>query len=86
MMARKRLTDQQRAEGARISAQMRKAREALGREQVEIARCAGVSVDELRAIEGRRVVTPSFVVVARLAGELELSLDPFAHQVLKPDD
>lgn len=84
-MARKPLTDEQRAEGARISAHLRKAREARGREQVEIARGAGVSVDELRAIEGKRVVTPSFVVIARLARELELGLDPIAQDVLHPD-
>lgn len=82
-MARKRLTDEQRAEGARISIHLRTAREGVGREQVEIARGAGVSVDELRAIEGRRVATPSFVVVARLARELDLSLDPIAHEVLR---
>lgn len=85
-MPRKRLTEEQRAEGERISAHLRTVREGLGREQVEIARGAGVSVDELRAIEGRRVATPSFVVVARLARELEVSLDPFAHEVLQPDD
>jgi transcriptional regulator with XRE-family HTH domain len=85
-MPRKPLTDKQRAEGKRISTHLRKAREELGREQVEIARGAGVSVDELRAIEGRRVATPSFVVVARLARELELNLDPFAQEVLEADD
>jgi transcriptional regulator with XRE-family HTH domain len=85
-MPRKRLTDEQRAEGKRISAQLRKAREDLGREQVETARDAGVSVDELRAIEGRRVATPSFVVVARLARELELNLDPLAREVLRVND
>jgi transcriptional regulator with XRE-family HTH domain len=85
-MARKRLTAGQRAEGGRISSRLRQARENLGREQVEIARGAGVSVDELRAIEGRRVVVPSFVVVARLARELELGLEPFAREVLQADD
>ncbi|MFL5871973.1 MAG: helix-turn-helix domain-containing protein [Solirubrobacterales bacterium] len=85
-MARKPLTDEQRAEGARISAHLRETRRSLGREQVEIARGAGVSVDELRAIEGRRVATPSFVVIARLARELELGLDPFAREVLRSDD
>jgi hypothetical protein len=39
----------------------------------------------LCTIEERRVVTPSFVVFARLARELEVSLDPFAHEVRRHD-
>jgi transcriptional regulator with XRE-family HTH domain len=85
-MARRALTDEQRAEGARISIRLKDAREGLGREQAEVARGAGVSVDEVRAIEGKRVATPSFAVVARLAYELKLPLDPLAQEALRIKD
>jgi transcriptional regulator with XRE-family HTH domain len=81
-MARKPMTAEQKAEGGRISSQLKAAREGAGREQVEVARIAGVSVDELRKIEAGRVFAPSFVVVARLAKELGVALDPLARHVL----
>ncbi len=76
------MTAEQKAEGARISRRLRAAREATGREQVDVARGAGISVDEVRKIEAGRVRAPSFVIVARLARELGVDLDPLARHVL----
>jgi transcriptional regulator with XRE-family HTH domain len=80
------MTAEQRAEGGRISSQLKAAREEVGREQVEVARDAGISVDELRKIEAGKVFAPSFVVVARLAKELDVALDPLARDVLSSDE
>lgn len=80
------MTAEQRAEGARISGHLRAARESAAREQVEVARAAGISVDELRKIEASRVLAPSFVVVARVARELGVRLDSLARQVILPAD
>lgn len=80
------MTTEQRAEGTRISGHLRAARVSARREQVEVARAAGISVDELRKIEASRVLAPSFVVVARVAGELGVRLDSLARRVILSAD
>jgi hypothetical protein len=51
-----------------------------------VASGAGISLDTLRALEGNRVATPSFVIVARLARELQVQLDAVADESLSPTD
>lgn len=55
----------------------------LEREQAAVARGSGVSVDHIRALEGGRIPTPSFVTVARIARQLELRLDAVADETIK---
>lgn len=51
-------------------------REARGNRTLgQVALSAGVSPETLRKIETGRIATPSFGIVAALAGELGLSLD-----------
>lgn len=42
---------------------------------VQVALGAGISPETLRKIETGRIATPSFMIVAALAEELDLSLD-----------
>lgn len=83
-MPRRPLTAQQRAEGRRVAAHLKRAREGLEREQADLARRSGVSVDTIRALEGDRIATPSFAVVARLARDLQVKLDALADDALAP--
>ena len=81
-MPRPPLTPEQLAEGRRLAAEIRKAREQRNREQADLARGSGVSVDAIRALEANRVTAPSFLTVARLARELGLPLDDLAARAL----
>lgn len=82
-MARKPLSADQRAEGERLAAFLKQARVRLQREQAAIARSTGVSLDHIRALEGGRISTPSFVTVARIARQLELGLDSVADETIR---
>jgi transcriptional regulator with XRE-family HTH domain len=82
VVSRRPLTPAQRAEGRRLAADLRSAREVRRQGQAELARRSGVSVDAIRALEGNRIATPSFFTVARIARELELGLDALARNSL----
>ncbi len=82
-MPRKTLTADQIAEGKRLAESLKGARRALDREQAELARRSGVSVDMIRRLEKNRVPTPSFAIVARLARDLEVKLDALAEETLQ---
>ncbi|MDQ6656680.1 MAG: helix-turn-helix domain-containing protein [Actinomycetota bacterium] len=75
-MVRLPLTPQQRDYGLRLGQALRSARGA--RLPSEVAEAAGLSAETLRKIETGRIVTPSFPVIAALAGVLGLSLDELA--------
>ena len=81
-MARRQLTTADRERGRRLAEHLRAARAALPREQADLARRTGVSVDMIRKLERNQVPTPSFVIVARLARDLAVSLDDLAEEVL----
>ena len=48
---------------------------------VDVARCAGISVETLRKIEGGRIPSAGFFTVAAIAATLELSLDDLMTRV-----
>ncbi|MFE1169619.1 helix-turn-helix domain-containing protein [Nocardiopsis sp. NPDC058789] len=72
-MVREPLTEDQIERGRALGALLREAR--ADRTTVDVARCAGISVETLRKIEGGRVPTPAFFTVAAVAATLGLSLD-----------
>lgn len=47
---------------------------------VHVARCAGISVEALRKIEGGRIPSAGFCTVAAIVGTLGVSLDELAEQ------
>jgi transcriptional regulator with XRE-family HTH domain len=76
-------TERQRAEGRRLAAALRQARQARNTPQASLALASGVPLDTIRALEGDRITAPSFFNVARLAAELELTLDRLAQDALQ---
>ena len=74
-MARSRLTEEDRQHGVQLGAQLGSARGAQGRSAQDLAQAARVSIDAVKRVESGRVPTPSFLIVAKIAAELGLSLD-----------
>lgn len=62
-------------DGERLAAELRRLREEGSMTAVQVATLSGVSVDTVRAIEGKRVPSPSFFTVAALAAVLNVGLD-----------
>jgi DNA-binding XRE family transcriptional regulator len=81
-MGRRATTAEQREEGKRLAAALQAARHKSDRPQSALAKASGVSIDTIRAMEGNRVASPSFFTVARLARELEVTLDLLADRAL----
>jgi transcriptional regulator with XRE-family HTH domain len=82
-MGRQAVTKEQRAEGQRLAAALQAARLACEKPQTKLANESGVSIDTIRAVERNRITAPSFFTVARLARELELTLDTLAKNALQ---
>ncbi len=78
MMVRIPLSPEQIAAGRRLGETLRRARDL--RSLTDVAAQAGISPETLRKIETGRLPSPSFGVVAALAGALGLSLDGLAAQ------
>lgn len=72
-MVREPLTAEQIERGRALGALLRSAR--AERTMVDVARCAGISVETLRKIEGGRIPSAGFFTVAAIAATLDLSLD-----------
>lgn len=75
-MVREPLSADQIERGRALGALLRQAR--AGRTMVDVARCAGISVETLRKIEGGRIPSAGFFTVAAVAGTLGMSLDELA--------
>lgn len=78
-MVREPLTAEQIERGCALGALLRSAR--AERTMVDVARCAGISVETLRKIEGGRIPSAGFFTVAAIAATLELSLDDLMTRV-----
>lgn len=72
-MVREPLTAEQIERGRALGTLLRSAR--AERTMVDVARCAGISVETLRKIEGGRIPSAGFFTVAAIAATLDLSLD-----------
>jgi transcriptional regulator with XRE-family HTH domain len=73
-------TSEQREQGRRLGAELKRERH---RKQIPVgalATEADIAVDTLRSIETGRIVSPSFFIVARLASRLGVSLDGLAER------
>jgi transcriptional regulator with XRE-family HTH domain len=82
-MGRHAITAEQRAEGQRLAASLREARVRRATPQAALATRSGIPLDTIRAMEGNRVASPSFFTVARLARQLEVTLDALAEEALE---
>lgn len=72
-MVRVPLTAEEIKRGQELGAALRAARGA--RTMVDVALCAGVSVETLRKIETGRSPSPEFFTILRICAELGLSMD-----------
>jgi transcriptional regulator with XRE-family HTH domain len=81
-IARAHHTPKQLAEGRKLAACLRLARERRKAPQSELANRTGVSIDTIRKLERNGITAPSFLTVARLARYLGLPLDTLAAEVL----
>lgn len=72
-MVRVPLTAEEIKRGQELGAALRAARGA--RTMVDVALCAGVSVETLRKIETGRSPSPEFFTILRICSELGLSMD-----------
>ncbi|MBE2999010.1 helix-turn-helix transcriptional regulator [Nocardiopsis sp. HNM0947] len=77
-MVREPLSADQIERGRALGALLRQAR--AERTMVEVARCAGISVETLRKIEGGRIPSAGFFTVAAIARTLGVSLDELAQR------
>lgn len=75
VMVRVPLTAEEIKRGQELGAALRVARGA--RTMVDVALCAGVSVETLRKIETGRSPSPEFFTILRICSELGLSMDGF---------
>jgi ribosome-binding protein aMBF1 (putative translation factor) len=80
IIPRHELTHDERDYGARLGRALADARKGRGVSGGELSRLSGVSVDAIRSIEGGRVASPGFGLVAALGRALQLSLDALARQ------
>lgn len=84
-MSRPPVAPAQRQYGARIGRWIAERRERAGISAPELARRSGVSVDAIRSIEGARVASPGFQIIAALVASLDGSLDQLSRDVsIKP--
>lgn len=74
-MVRVPLTAEEIKRGQELGAVLRVARGA--RTMVDVAMCAGVSVETLRKIETGRSPSPEFFTIMHICAELGLSMDDF---------
>jgi transcriptional regulator with XRE-family HTH domain len=81
-MARTPHTPEQLAEGRKLAASLRLARQRQNEAQAQLATHSGISIDTIRKLEQDGITAPSFVTVARLARQLQLPLDVLASEVL----
>lgn len=72
-MVRVPLTAEEIKRGQELGAALRMARGA--RTMVDVALCAGVSVETLRKIETGRSPSPEFFTILRICAELGMSMD-----------
>lgn len=77
-MVRVPLTAEEIKRGQELGAALREARGA--RTMVDVALCAGVSVETLRKIETGRSPSPEFFTILRICAELNLSMDSFVQR------
>lgn len=77
-MAKAPLTSRERRFGQAVGAQLAEERHSEGCSGGDLAARSGVSLDAIRSIESGRIASPGFLVVARLARALGLSLDDLA--------
>ncbi len=80
-MARRQVSDEDRAVGRRLGAALREARDAAGMSAQTIASVSELSIDTVRSIETGRTAAPSFITVARIADALGMSLDQLREAV-----
>lgn len=83
-MPRSQLTDDDRQRGRVLGLFIQHARGP--RSAAEVARAADVSLDTLRKLEQGAVPTPGFFLVARIATELNLTLDDVATAALRSEE
>ena len=65
----------ERAHGHQLGVLLAQARQQQGRSAAAVAKSTEVSVDSIRSVESGRTPTPGFLLIARIAEALELSLD-----------
>jgi transcriptional regulator with XRE-family HTH domain len=80
-MTRRALDPEGRKYGARLGRALAAERERAELSGGELSRRSGVSLDAIRSIEGGRVASPGFRIVAALAKALGVSLDALSRQV-----
>ncbi len=78
-MVRVPLTAEEIKRGQELGATLRMARGA--RTMVDVALCAGVSVETLRKIETGRSPSPEFFTILRICAELGMSMDSLGSPV-----
>ncbi len=81
-MVRVPLTAEEIKRGQDLGTALRLARGA--RTMVDVALCAGISVETLRKIETGRSPSPEFFTIARICAELGLSMDIFLACLAEP--
>lgn len=81
-MVRVPLTAEEIKRGQDLGTALRLARGA--RTMVDVALCAGISVETLRKIETGRSPSPEFFTIARICAELDLSMDSFTDRLDEP--
>ena len=78
-MARSKITDHQRRQGADLGQALRTARTKKGKSQSQVASDAGLPLDTLRRIEQGRVANPGVFTVAAIVDALGRSLGHFVN-------
>lgn len=71
---------EERARGRRVVATLKARRAEANLTAAEVSGAASIPLDTVRAIEGGRVLTPSFLTVAAMSRAIGLSLDQLAAQ------
>ncbi|WP_016888808.1 helix-turn-helix domain-containing protein [Mycobacteroides abscessus] len=79
-MPRPALSDNDRLQGERLGAELRRLRGA--RTAADVSRAAGVPLDTLRKLEQGGTPSPGFFLVARLARELDMPLNRLADKAM----
>lgn len=73
-MARKPLSDEDRRRGIALAERVQKLREQKNFTQLELSNISGVSIDTLRAIEGKKVPQPGIFTLYDLSEALGIEL------------
>lgn len=83
-MARRPQSEAEREYGMRLGRALAAARGSRGLSGGELSDRCGVSVDAIRSVEGGRVASPGFPLVASLGRALGVSLDSLDDQASGP--